>query len=54
MTLPQTIFHGVVLCALIAAYTVLSLKGQDGSALIGAFAGYLGGAGTQLVATKGV
>lgn len=52
MTTPQAIFHGIVLAALIAAYTVLTATGHDGTALIGAFAGYLGGAGTQTLATK--
>lgn len=52
MNTPQAIFHGIVLAALIAAYTALTLAGHDGTALIGAFAGYLGGAGTQIVGTK--
>lgn len=52
MSTPQAIFHGIVLAALIAAYTVLTVAGHDGTALIGAFAGYLGGAGTQIAAAK--
>lgn len=43
----QLIVHGVVVLALITAYTVLSVLGHDGNGVLGAFAGYLGAAGVS-------
>lgn len=46
----DAVTHGLVVVALLVCYTVLTATGHDGTALWGALAGYLGGAGVQKVA----
>lgn len=51
MTTLQLIAHLVSVVVLVAAYTALTIAGHDGTALLGALGGYLGGAGVNAVAT---
>lgn len=39
--------HTVVVICLVAAYTVLTVTGHDGTALLGILGGYIAGAGLQ-------
>lgn len=45
------ITHAVVLITLIISYTVITVTGHDGTALLGAIAGYIGAAGVSQVTT---
>lgn len=47
---PVEIIHGVIALALIAAYLVVTLAGEDGTALLGVIAGYTGAAGVGSLA----
>ncbi len=44
--------HALISVALIVCYTVLTAIGHDGTVLLGALGGYLGGAGVQTVNGK--
>lgn len=43
----EILAHTVVVICLIAAYTVLTVTGHDGTALLGVLGGYIAGAGLQ-------
>lgn len=43
----EVLAHTLVVVILIAAYTVLTVTGHDGTALLGVLGGYLAGAGLQ-------
>ena len=44
--------HTLVVVVLVASYTVLTVTGHDGTALLGVLGGYLAGAGFQSGLTK--
>lgn len=48
----EILAHTVVVVCLIAAYTVLTVTGHDGTALLGILGGYIAGAGLQQGLTR--
>lgn len=48
----KIVVHALIVIALIAAYTVLSVTGNDANALLTILVGYLGGATVEGVANK--
>lgn len=49
MTNATEIMHGIIVVALIAAYVAVTLAGHDGTAVLTALGGYIGGAGVAAV-----
>lgn len=53
MSTLQAVSHLTITIGLLAAYVVLTVLNHDGTALLGALGGYLGGAGVAAVSTRG-
>lgn len=53
MSTQQQLIHGAIIVVLIAAYTALTISNHDGTALLGALGGYLGGAAVTNAAVTG-
>ncbi len=49
VTKTPTLVGALVAVALLAAYVTLTVTGHDGSAILGALIGWIGGAGTPAV-----
>lgn len=48
----QLLAHTVVVVALVAAYTVVTVTGHDGTPMLGILGGYIAGAGAQAGFTR--